>query len=277
MRGEPEGAEVLQVFVEELQLGRAVLAFGHVKEAIADGGEVGVGAWTVATVVRVEHALVAVDEFTSVVDRNVAKVGSAAVSKAIRKGSIRRKFVAVTCHYDVADWLEPDWVVDMATQTLARGRLQRPKIQIELFPCRREAWRVFSRHHYLDTACPPTADTYIASWEGEAVAFVAVMPLVGFPGRRRISRIVVLPDYQGIGIGRAVLDATCRMLKGRGHRVNITSSHPAMIASLKRDSAWRCVNYSKTGYRCDGGEKALNGKGIKRSGGRPVASFEFLG
>src|SRR5690606_9378955 len=69
--------------------------------------------------------LVAFDEFTSVVDRTVAKIGSAAVSKSIRKGRIKKKFVAVTCHYDVLEWLEPDWVLDMASCQLARGSLYR--------------------------------------------------------------------------------------------------------------------------------------------------------
>lgn len=48
------------------------------------------------------------DEFTSVVDRKVAKIVSMVVSKTIRKE--RRKFVAVSCHSDILDWLEPDWV-----------------------------------------------------------------------------------------------------------------------------------------------------------------------
>ena len=59
--------------------------------------------------------MVAFDEFTSVVDRTVAKVCSAAIAKGIRQGHIPCRFVAVTCHYDVAEWLEPDWVLDMAT------------------------------------------------------------------------------------------------------------------------------------------------------------------
>ena len=42
------------------------------------------------------------DEFTSVVDRNVAKIGSFAIQKAIRKSN--KKFIAVGCHYDVEDW-----------------------------------------------------------------------------------------------------------------------------------------------------------------------------
>ena len=50
------------------------------------------------------------DEFTSVVDRTVAKTSSSAISKAVRK--MNRKFIAVSCHKDIIDWLEPDWVYD---------------------------------------------------------------------------------------------------------------------------------------------------------------------
>lgn len=60
-----------------------------------------------------ESDFVAFDEFTSVVDRNVAQVASLAVSRAVKKTD--KKFVAITCHYDVLDWLEPDWVFDTAT------------------------------------------------------------------------------------------------------------------------------------------------------------------
>lgn len=50
------------------------------------------------------------DEFTSVVDRNVAKTCSVAISKAVHK--LNKQFVAVSCHYDILDWLQPDWVFD---------------------------------------------------------------------------------------------------------------------------------------------------------------------
>ena len=52
----------------------------------------------------------AFDEFTSVVDRRVAKTGSAAVAKAVRKRG--GQFIAITCHHDVTEWLEPDWIYD---------------------------------------------------------------------------------------------------------------------------------------------------------------------
>ncbi len=54
--------------------------------------------------------LIVFDEFTSVVDRAVAQIGSFSMQKAIRKTN--KKFIAVTCHYDVNDWLLPDWIFD---------------------------------------------------------------------------------------------------------------------------------------------------------------------
>ena len=47
------------------------------------------------------------DEYTSVVDRNVAQTTSVAINKAIRHTN--KKFIAVTCHADVLEWLQPDW------------------------------------------------------------------------------------------------------------------------------------------------------------------------
>lgn len=68
------------------------------------------------------------DEFTSVVDRQVAKIGSTCIQKAIRKkGS---KFIAVTCHNDIIDWLQPDWVFntnDMTFKTFRKKKDQKSK------------------------------------------------------------------------------------------------------------------------------------------------------
>ena len=78
------------------------------------------------------------DEFTSVVDREVAKVGSYAVSKAVRRQP-GKQFIAVTCHYDVVDWLEPDWVFCTDTMEFDRkkedGRPLSSKFAGAAFPC----------------------------------------------------------------------------------------------------------------------------------------------
>lgn len=52
-----------------------------------------------------------IDEFTSVIDRNVAKAASVALSRYIKKNNIKN-VVLSTCHRDILKWLEPDWVID---------------------------------------------------------------------------------------------------------------------------------------------------------------------
>ena len=60
------------------------------------------------------------DEFTSVVDRNVAQTACIAINKALKRTG--KQFIAVTCHYDVIEWLEPDWIFDTNKMTYWEGK-----------------------------------------------------------------------------------------------------------------------------------------------------------
>lgn len=57
-----------------------------------------------------EKDKVCFDEFTSVVDRNVAQTACIAINKTIKTQD--KQFIAVSCHYDILEWLQPDWVFD---------------------------------------------------------------------------------------------------------------------------------------------------------------------
>lgn len=60
-----------------------------------------------------EHDQFLIDEFTSVLDRQVACVASGAFAKSWRRKP-GRQVVIFACHYDILDWLEPDWYIDTA-------------------------------------------------------------------------------------------------------------------------------------------------------------------
>ena len=62
---------------------------------------------------------VVVDEFTSVVDRQIAKIGAMAFSKSWRRNK-GKKVVLLSCHYDIIEWLQPDWVYDVNTKVLKK-------------------------------------------------------------------------------------------------------------------------------------------------------------
>ncbi|NQT15538.1 MAG: GNAT family N-acetyltransferase [Planctomycetes bacterium] len=243
--------------------------------ALAATGKGGGGS-TAGAEPRGDHGglpVVAFDEFTSVVDRNVARIASAAVTKAVRRGVVTCRFVAITCHYDVTEWLQPDWVVDMATSEFTRRCLQRPPIELEIFRCRRCAWQMFARHHYLSGSLSKGARCFLSLWEGVPVAFCATVTLIGRKNRWRVSRIVTLPDYQGIGIGTCILEAVAQLHREEGHRINCTASHPAMIAHWRKSPRWKVIGVSKRG---SAGVKGLV-RGYRDSAGRTVVSAEYVG
>lgn len=186
--------------------------------------------------------LAVIDEFSSVVDRTVAQIGSHAVAKAVRAS--QRKLIAVTCHYDVEEWLQPDWRYDVARDQFDwRCLRRRPEIQLRI---RRVAgpdyWPQFRQHHYLSSNLHPGAVCFMAEIDGRPAAFTAVLSQ---PSRRggfwREHRTVCMPDFQGCGIGNAMSEFVASLYASTGKRYQSTTSHPAMIRHRSRSPLWRMV------------------------------------
>jgi GNAT superfamily N-acetyltransferase len=136
------------------------------------------------------------------------------------------------------------------------------------------AWELFKRHHYLSAGLARQARCYLATWEGVPVAFCATLPVIAKRGHRRFTRIVTLPDYQGIGIGMRVTEAVADLHRAEGLRINVTSSHPALIRHCRRSPRWKAVNVKKTGTSRGSTARFPN---YRSSAGRAVVSFEYLG
>src|SRR5215471_1029840 len=101
-----------------------------------------------------------VDEFSSVVDRQVAKIGAHAVQKWVRRAD--RQFVAATCHFDVIDWLRPDWVLEPSTMTFRWESLRpRPPIAITIERVPYAAWQMFAPFHYLTASLHRAARCFV--------------------------------------------------------------------------------------------------------------------
>lgn len=229
-----------------------------------------------------ESSVVVVDEFTSVVDRTVAKIGSYAVSKAVRRA--KRKFVAVTCHYDVVEWLEPDWVLEMPEGQLTRRSLRRPSIEVQVQRVNTSWWKKFSRHHYLSSDIAKNAYCFLASIEGRAAGFVAV---VHRPGRLSFwgeHRCVVLPDFQGCGIGNRLSELIAGCFRSKGKPYRSTTSNPAMIHHRAKSKLWKMVrspslirSLRSESLRSKTGQKNAVGSTTTRATSRLTAGFEYVG
>lgn len=256
--------------------------------------------------------LVVMDEYTSVVSRAIARVASAALSRAIRSRQIPVRFVAVTCHEDVIPWLRPDWVLRMRpgqgegkgdsgseisnlksqisnfkSETpdpdsflglLTWGRPERPRIDLDIRRVSRNLWPLFRRHHYLSGSLHHAAQCFAAYFENEPAAFCAALP---FPHPRRPGwrehRLVCLPDFQGIGIGTKLSETVAKMYVSTGRPYFSTTSHPGIIRHRASSPLWRIV-------RRPGMVSPVSRSELKRTGmahacsiGRITASFEFIG
>lgn len=86
----------------------------------------------IARALCLDKPLIVFDEFTSIVDREIAKVSAFAISKAVRRST--KRFIAVTCHYDVVDWLDPDWVFCTDTMEFSRKKV-RPPVELQVYRC----------------------------------------------------------------------------------------------------------------------------------------------
>jgi energy-coupling factor transporter ATP-binding protein EcfA2 len=216
-------------------------------------------------------ALAVLDEYSSVVDRTAAQVGSAALARTVRRRGGR--FVAVTCHYDVEEWLQPDWVYQPDTGAFRWRLLQRrPAIPLRIIRCRAAAWAGFAHHHYLNHSLARGAVCFLATWAGRPVAFSAWVNALTRRGGRREHRTVTLPDYQGVGIGFALSSFIASLWKGLGFRATSTTTHPAFIAARKRSPWWRLSRAPSLG-----GAAREKKSGIIHAGTRLTAGFEYVG
>lgn len=134
---------------------------------------------------------------------------------------------------------------------------------------------MFSKHHYLSHSHNNAAKVYLAAINGVIAGFCSVLhfPHPKVKNLKRIHRLVVLPDYQGAGIGIRLLNEVANLYKKEKQRVSIVTSSPALIFGLKKRNNWAC----KFIGRQSGGTNSsqVHGKG-RNSTARITATFEII-
>lgn len=233
-----------------------------------------------------------IDEFTSVIDRQIARIGAAAFTKSWKRTG--NKVVLLSCHYDIIDWLQPDWIYDTKeARFYNRDCLRRrPQITIDIYRVPGTKWHYFKPHYYLDLPYPVAAQYFIAFVGDEPVAHLAVCPMFQ-GGHYRATRLVVMPEWQGIGVGTAFLNEVCRLhLEGHGrngHKFTTLfhTSHPQLCQALRKSELWEQVSGA---IRFDNKAKSIKTLAAsavargekKKSGGfgghfRAIQGFKFIG
>lgn len=229
-----------------------------------------------------DDGLLVFDEFTSVVDRQVAQIGAHAAQKYIRRHN--RQFVGVSCHYDIIDWLQPDWILDMPAMTLERRSLRRrPELDITISPVPYATWHTFAPFHYLTRELHRAAQCY-ALFVGDRIAsFMAVLhrPHAKVRDIKGISRIVTLPDWQGLGLAFVLADTLGAAYKALGYRLHFYPAHPPFIRNVDKSPKWAMKKrpgvYGSWGRTHNDSADHTRIRDSWGNGGRPCAVFEYVG
>ena len=190
-----------------------------------------------------ENEVILIDEYTSVVDRDVAKAMSFALQKYIRR--TKKRIILASCHYDILDWLLPDWICSPqkggALERCDYLRQGRPQILLQVSRVEFDSWNIFKKHHYLTDEVNKGAKFFLFQWNKKPVAIIAILntPRKGIPNGMAISRIVVLPDYQGLGIGSKLCNFIGGVFKNDNKKLYIKTVNPALGEYFNNSKLWR--------------------------------------
>ena len=174
-----------------------------------------------------------IDEYTSVVDRDVAKAMSFALQKYVRREN--KKIILASCHFDIMEWVMPDWIYSpMKGGGIEKPdylRQGRPEISLSISRVEPKAWDFFKKHHYLTEEANKTYIYLLFEWNNKPIAINVIGRHLGttggVPGYRG-SRVVVHPDYQGMGIGSKISEFCGGIIKNIGGKYYTKTINPAL-------------------------------------------------
>lgn len=134
----------------------------------------------------------------------------------------------------------------------------------------------------MNTSLHNAADQFFGTINGELVCHWSVIQFPLRKGWKRGHRLVVLPDYQGIGVGTIFHNYCAEIIKKEGFKINSTTTTPALINSMVKDKKWALVRkgrvkntLAKNMGKYYGDSKRENDKALGTSENRITFSFNF--
>lgn len=221
----------------------------------------------IAALTMAQKETFVIDEWTSVVDRTVAKAMSLCLGKHARKTG--GQVVAVSCHYDVLEWLDPDWVIDCNKAQYHDRRLLRrgertEKLEFEIRSIGGESWKYFSKYHYLSDRLPFGVTKFYGLFHnGEQIGFQCFANYTpcrkGDVMKMHFNRTVVHPDYVGLGLGIRMIEATSHLMEKNGFEVWGKFSSVPVARAFEKSKNWILKDVMRF--------TPIGGKHMKRSSG----------
>lgn len=140
--------------------------------------------------------------------------------------------------------------------------------------CGIDEWAKFRRYHYLNTDLAKSCRCFGLYDDNKIIGFAGVLhqPHARWKNLKRISRLVILPDYQGIGLGCKFLNLLGDYYAKQNCQLSIVTSAKNLVCKLSRSEKWRMIRLSAN--KCGKGEIDRN-RGSIRSKCK-TASFFYI-
>lgn len=116
--------------------------------------------------------------------------------------------------------------------------------------------------------------------DGELVCHIGFIPMPMRKDARRVHRFVVLPDYQGIGIGMSFQKAVCDIIRKEGYKGTLwnTTTTPALYKAQIKSPYWKLVRYGHATLSKSGKRKDLRARMVQNSSRQRITySFVYVG
>jgi ABC-type lipoprotein export system ATPase subunit/GNAT superfamily N-acetyltransferase len=239
-----------------------------------------------------DQGINAIDEFTSVVDRDTAKSLALSIRKFYDRRGTNKPLYIASCHRDIVEWLDPDYVYDTDLCVLENRRSPfrlgtRPELALTIKSSSVDYWRYFSRYHYLDTEISKSAHYYVLLLGDKPIGFHAAIHSTNrdIHSYWRGHRTVILPEFQGMGIGTRFSDAVAKIYVDRGLRYFSKTAHPSFGEHREKSDLWRPTSMNRKSrvgsyLNKDGTARKMAGYGgttTVRDAYRVCYSHEYIG
>ena len=132
----------------------------------------------------------------------------------------------------------------MKTVKINHPKGQRPDIKLTVRRVEASVWTsmLFDKSHYLTSELNKSCKCLLFEWNNVPVAFVGILntPRKGIPYGCSISRIVILPDYQGLGLSTIIFNFVGGIVKSlsdeeHDYRLYIKTAHSKFGQALSRN------------------------------------------
>lgn len=108
-------------------------------------------------------------------------------------------------------------------------------------------WDIFRKYHYLSHVLNVSSQKYVMFVDGHLAGFCAVIhfPHPKIKNMKKIHRLVVLPQFQGLGFGDVLNSWVSDYYTKQGMRMRITSTHPSLVHRCSNNPNWTFVGKKK--------------------------------